>query len=124
MDSEHPLAHELARLDEKIGDLEAELSRTPADDPLNLGDRLELATMQQQRALVQDMITMGDDLSAALASCHSRLREVEGKHQRMITSGRARDLRHDDEWWETEDQMTYLADLARQIGAAIASHST
>lgn len=119
MTTQNPLVHELKRLNGTIRRLEAEVSDTPSGDPLRVGDRLELDLLRQQRALLTDLVESDGDLGDLLEECRRRLRAAERKHTRIYENGQAHDLRHADEWWATEDQIDYLADLIRQLEAAL-----
>ncbi len=119
MDLEHPFAHELERLDDQIDRLEAQLNETTPDDSRQVGERLELGQLRDHQALLTELINSDGEPGDLLEHCRRRLRSAERAHALTYTNGRAHDLRHADEWWETEDQIDYLADLIRQLEAAL-----
>lgn len=120
---DHPFARELEHLNDRIQTLEKALIGTSDDDPLAIGDALELYRERQHQALVQALSEHAHSLEEALTLCHQHLILLERRHSALTLRGGAHDLRHADAWWETEELLAYDAELIRRLEEDLARQS-
>jgi hypothetical protein len=64
---------------------------------------------------VEALAAQSDDLEDALHACRARMIAVGATHQRIAAQGGARNLQSADAWWQTLNELEYLASLSSQL---------
>jgi hypothetical protein len=112
---------EFSHLEHNISQIEKALhekSMQQAGPRRCAGEEALLRMQQRHRELLQQLADHATSLDEALTLCRLRLIAAEAAHAHITARGGAADLRHADSWWDTLDDIEYLAALNSRLHAA------
>ncbi len=111
-------AREIRCLDRVIERIITELEAEPCANGSHNGMRALLKVKHHHRRIVEALYLQAHDFDSALDACRGRLIVVQAEHARISARGGANNLQAADAWWNTLNEIEYLASLTCQLQEA------
>lgn len=109
------IQHEMTTLAHNIEILEKSLRRYATDDAAIAGNVSLLQIQQHSLGLLYTLQPYSADTLCLLEACRTHLKIVTAVHLRLSREGEAHDLRHAEAWWQTLNEMEFLADFTNRL---------
>ncbi|MBZ0304102.1 MAG: hypothetical protein K8J31_30480 [Anaerolineae bacterium] len=113
------LRHELDMVDRSIQQMEDAIHADPSANGRHAGMKAMLRVQQQHHDILERLAAEAQDLPQALEICQLLLMVSSRAHARATEEGGVCNARSADAWWNTLNQMEYLAGLGRQMQAVM-----
>ena len=112
-------AAEIHQIDRSIQQMQEAIDGSLPENKQCAYQRALLDNKHRQRHLIETLAAQAHDFRSALVACRLRLIEAEETHMKAASRQDARALLHADDWWETLNDIEFLAHLSSQLQEAI-----
>ena len=116
-------AAEIHRIDRSIKQIQEAIDGTYSGDNPSANHTASMRAMLdikcRQRRTIETLEAQSHDLQSALVFCRLHLMAAEEAHMKVASRQGARDLRQADAWWDTLNDIEFLAHLSSELRQAI-----